>query len=117
MGLLDFFLGRRPAPDPVLGAGRARSPKWPAVRAAHLKAHPTCAACGRRESLEVHHVQPVSVRPDLELDPENLLTLCADPCHLVHGHCMSWSRWCPTVVADVGAYRLRLEAARLRKSA
>ena len=36
----------------------ARSPRWPAVRGAHLKRNPTCAACGTKDKLEVHHVRP-----------------------------------------------------------
>lgn len=109
----SFF--RRTAPDPgvIAAGGVPRSPRWPAVRAAHLKANPACAACGARNALEVHHIQPFHVRPDLELDPRNLLTLCGDPCHLVHGHMMAWARWSPTVVADTAAYRARLEAAKL----
>jgi len=104
-----------PAPDPglVAAGGVPRSPRWPSVRAAHLKANPACAACGSRDALEVHHIQPFHLRPELELVPQNLLTLCADPCHLVHGHLMAWARFCPTVVADTAAYRARLEAAKL----
>ena len=114
-----FGFLRRRVDDPGLAAagGVPRSPKWPAVRAAHLKANPTCAACGGRDALEVHHIEPFHVRPERELDPRNLLTLCGDPCHLVHGHLMSWLRWSPTVVEDVRAYRLRMEAAKARKSA
>lgn len=45
-------LFRRAPADPGLAAagGVPRSPKWPSVRAAHLKANPTCAACGGGES-------------------------------------------------------------------
>lgn len=106
-----------PAPtaaDPGLLAagGVPRSPKWPGVRAAHLKAHPACEACGRRDALEVHHVQPFHVRPDLELDPKNLVTLCGDPCHIVHGHFMAWTRINPMVREDAARYRAGLEKAK-----
>ena len=112
MSVLGLF--RRTAPDPGLAAagGVPRSPKWPAVRAAHLKANPTCAACGGKDALEVHHIQPFHLRPELELDPRNLLTVCADPCDLVHGHLMAWARFNPTVVADTAAYRAKLLAAK-----
>ena len=116
MRLLNFF--RQPAaaapsdPGVVAAGGMPRSPKWPAVRAAHLKARPTCEACGQRDGMEVHHIIPFHIRPDLELDPANLLTLCGDPCHLVHGHYMNWARYAKTVVADVRAYRAKLEAAK-----
>jgi 5-methylcytosine-specific restriction protein A len=76
--------------------GAARSSHWPAVRAAHLKANPACAACGARAPLEVHHVKPFHLYPVLELDPANLITLCESPshnCHLMFGHLLLWASW------------------------
>lgn len=61
--------------DDESGVG-ARSSKWPAVRAAFVKQNPRCAACGSVEELNVHHVQPYWSHPQLELEPENLITLC-----------------------------------------
>ena len=110
MSLLDLF--RRPDPG-LVAAGVPRSSKWPKVRASHLKARPECEACGQRDSLEVHHIQPFHLRPDLELDPANLMTLCGDPCHIVHGHLMAWARCNPTARTDVRTYRANLEAARI----
>jgi hypothetical protein len=46
-----------------------------------------------------------------ELDPSNLITLCGDPCHLVHGHLMSWTKTNATVVQDCQTYRAKLENA------
>ena len=106
-----FGLFKQPDPG-VVAAGVPRSSKWPAVRAAHLKAHPACEACGQKDALEVHHIEPFHIRPDLELNRTNLLTLCGDPCHLVHGHFMSWTRFNRFVVADVRTYRAKLEAAK-----
>jgi len=81
-----------------------RSPKWRALRRHHLAAHPTCAACGRTRSLQVHHIRPVHLWPDLELDPDNLITLCEGVlrgrCHLHIGHLGHWYRWNPDVAAD-----------------
>jgi hypothetical protein len=57
---------------------------------------------------------PYSVDRSRELDPSNLLTLCATPCHLVHGHLMSWRRWNASVAADAAAYLARLVAAKTR---
>lgn len=46
-----------------------------------------CAWCGRNKTLEVHHIQPVSVAPDRAADPQNMIMLCRKPaCHLVIGH-------------------------------
>ena len=44
-----------------------RSPHWPTVRRAWLKHHGQCEACGGTDHLEVHHVIPFSVDPDMEL--------------------------------------------------
>lgn len=107
-----FGLFRKADPG-VVAAGVPRSPKWANVRAAHLKANPACEACGQKDALEVHHVQPFHTRPELELDPTNLMTLCGDPCHIVHGHLMAWARYNPTARTDVRAFRINLEAARI----
>lgn len=47
--------------------------------------------CGGTETLEVHHIQPFHINPALELDPENLITLCESGkngivCHRAFGH-------------------------------
>lgn len=95
-------------PDDVFG----RSGRWPSVRATHLKRQPKCIACGRDKDLEVHHVMPYHLDPALELDDGNLVTLCADPCHLVFGHCLSWQRWNPAVREDCAAFAKRLAEAK-----
>jgi len=64
----------------------SRSYKWRSVRNCYLKQNPHCAACGKDKKLQVHHIVPVSVDPSLELDYNNLITLCASPCHLLFGH-------------------------------
>jgi hypothetical protein len=90
----------------LMAAGRLpRSHQWPAVRRAHLQAFPTCAACGGTDALEVHHVLPYHVCPSAELEPANLLTLCAAgpsgmDCHLYWGHGGDWSDYCPTAPQD-----------------
>ena len=97
--------------------GVARSSKWSAVRAAHLEAHPRCAACGRYTHLEVHHIEPFHVKPELELEPSNLLTLCDYPtasCHLHLGHLGSWAAWNPQVRAWADTYREAKEQSRQR---
>lgn len=81
-----------------------RSYKWAAVRKEYLKEHPTCIACGRDKKLEVHHKIPVHINPDLELDPSNLVTLCADPCHLMFGHLMNFKSYNKMVIEDSEVY-------------
>lgn len=68
-----------------------RSPHWRVVRHQHLASQPACAACGGTTNLEVHHIQPFHLRPDLELQFDNLITLCESKkgglnCHLALGH-------------------------------
>lgn len=89
-----------------------RSGQWARVRREHLAQQPYCIACGRGNDLEVHHVQPYHDHPELELDPANLVTLCADPCHLVWGHFMSWTRINPSVREDAAHYRSELQASK-----
>ena len=77
----------------------SRSGKWRNVRAEHLKKEPECQACGRASNLEVHHIIPVHVNPDLELDESNLITLDHD-CHLLFGHLMNWKSYNKDVIND-----------------
>lgn len=97
--------------------GAPRSGAWQTVRRKHIEREPACAACGRRGDLEVHHIVPFHERPDLELDDGsngldgNLISLCADPCHLVHGHLMSWKRSNKDVRRDCAAYLAKLRSA------
>jgi hypothetical protein len=81
-----------------------RSPKWANVRKEHLNNYGTCAACGRDKKLEVHHIKPVHLFPELELNPSNLITLCADPCHIVFGHLMNFKSWNNDVIIDSNSY-------------
>lgn len=84
-----------------------RSPQWSGVRAQHLAQYPACAGCGRDTFLEVHHIQPFHLFPDLELSPENLITLCERPghdCHFHFGHFLDWYKYNPNVVADAQAF-------------
>lgn len=84
-----------------------RSPRWRTVRDEHLKLNPMCFACGTQKSLQVHHVKPFHLHPELELDPRNLITLCMDTneCHLELGHGDSWKYYNQHVVEDSMNYR------------
>ena len=71
-----------------VGVSVKRSPKWEKLEREFKEAHPTCAACGSSNRLNVHHIEPFHIKPELELDPNNLITLCMDKneCHLQLGH-------------------------------
>jgi 5-methylcytosine-specific restriction protein A len=82
---------------------KRRSPHWKGVRSKYLRANPTCSACDGVDRLEVHHIIPFHVFPELELDETNLITLCESRdsnCHLRVGHLGSWRKWNADVRAD-----------------
>jgi 5-methylcytosine-specific restriction protein A len=84
--------------------GVARSGKWVTVRKHHLEQFPTCTVCGGTKNINVHHIQPFHLQPELELEPTNLLTLCeGNPnlnCHLVIGHSFNFKGYNPDVIKD-----------------
>jgi len=86
-----------------------RSPKWSKVRENHLKENPRCCACGKNKKLEVHHIVPVHIDSSRELDPSNLVTLCADPCHIVFGHLLDFKSWNIDVIKDCEVYYNRVK--------
>ena len=83
-----------------------RSPKWPKVRRAYFKDHPRCEICGRKFNRQVHHIIPFHIRPDLELDPDNLITLCGRH-HFWWGHFEDWKNWNPEIINDVKWYKVK----------
>lgn len=81
----------------------SRSSQWPTARRNHLRLHPACAACGGVHCVQVHHKQPFHLHPELELDPNNFITLCEcspGDDHLRIGHLGNWKSFNPHVVED-----------------
>lgn len=77
-----------------------RSDHWPVVRHVHLQLEPNCQYCGNTLNLEVHHIKPFHLNPELELDQDNLITLCETmgiECHLKHGHFGNWKSFNPVI--------------------
>ena len=85
--------------------GRERSPDWPRVAQEHLLREPACVSCGYTgQELQVHHIRPFHLYPDLELDPHNLITLCevkGGEHHLLLGHLDDWGSYNLNVRYDV----------------
>ena len=86
-----------------------RSPLWRKCRNNHLKKHPKCELCGGTDVLRVHHIQPFHIAPDLELEPDNLITLCERKkyginCHFWYGHLGNWRLVNETCVEDVAKW-------------
>lgn len=75
-----------------------RSPKWRDIRKKHLETQSVCQFCGNSKNLEVHHIVPVHIQPELELEYDNLITLCDKNCHLLIGHFMNYKSWNPDVI-------------------
>ena len=94
-------LGLIPA-DPA-ALGHKRSSKWPKTRKEYLAGHAYCEACGVRVLLNVHHIRPFHLWPELELEPSNLMTLCetrSHNCHFLFGHLLSWKSFNLKVIED-----------------
>lgn len=93
--------------------GTLRSSKWPAVRKQHLATHPCCVLCGGTAKLEVHHIRPFHLHPELELDPTNFVTLCEAGkegvnCHLLFGHLGNFKSFNTTVLEDAAAWLVKI---------
>ena len=62
-----------------------RASEWVYVRNEFVRRHPRCEACGSGYNLNVHHIKPFHLYPELELVESNFITLCRD-CHYYVGH-------------------------------
>lgn len=90
--------------------GSQRSPLWRKARAQHLKEHPECAVCGRKDiQMNVHHIKPFSVNPLLELEPSNLITLCREH-HWFIGHLLSWKSYNIDVIKDSNLFLEKIKS-------
>jgi anaerobic ribonucleoside-triphosphate reductase len=104
MGILKHALNLAKAKFRDQITGGKRSSKWPKVKDEHLKQFPKCAACGETRKLNVHHKKPFHLHPDLELNPDNLITLCMqNDCHILIGHGDDFKAYNPDVVTDAGS--------------
>jgi len=104
--LVDRMTGKAPK-------GAKRSKDWPAFRKAQIAKQPYCSVCKRTERLQLHHLTPFHVAPELELSPENTVVLCARSkvlnCHLVYGHLGDFKRINPFVMADIAEWSAKLD--------
>ena len=88
---------------------RLRSSEWRHVEKDHLAKEPACQWCGATVHLQVHHIKPFHLAPELELDPDNLITLCEEGgylnCHLIHGHVGSFKNFNPAIREQCDQHR------------
>jgi hypothetical protein len=65
-------------------------------------------ACGYKGAkVQVHHIKPFHLHPQLELDPNNLITLCeakGRDHHLLLGHLDEWESYNVNIRSDVKHY-------------
>jgi 5-methylcytosine-specific restriction endonuclease McrA len=89
-----------------------RASEWVYVRNEFVRRHPRCEACGSGYQLNVHHIKPFHLYPELELDEGNLITLCREH-HFRIGHDPdgkgpakpNWSLSNPNVRSDAASMR------------
>ena len=96
---------------------KKRSSHWDSVRDSFIESHPTCAACGSKNRLQVHHIMPFHLHPELELDVKNLIVLCMDEneCHLEIGHGGSFKCYNPKVETHAKRFLMEKDE-KVRKS-
>lgn len=93
--------------------GWERSSRWPIIRKEHLADNPFCVVCGGNKKVEVHHIKPFHLYPSLELDRDNLMTLCERKkyglnCHLLIGHVGNYRRMNIDCVSDAIQWHKKL---------
>lgn len=84
---------------------RERSGEWGRIQDEHLLREPACRACGYKgKKVQVHHIKPFHLHPDLELEPDNLITLCqarGKYHHMLLGHLNYWSSYNADIEEDI----------------
>ncbi len=111
MNIITHLVGVAQGKHPM---SAKRSDHWVTVRADHLKNNPVCEVCGGSSNLEVHHIRPFHLHPELELDPNNLITLCEAKkdgvnCHLWFGHIGNFKSFNVDVLANAAEWALKLK--------
>jgi 5-methylcytosine-specific restriction protein A len=92
-----------------------RASEWVYVRNEFVRRHPRCETCGGAYNLNVHHIKPFHLYPELELDEGNLITLCREH-HFRIGHDPdgkgpakpNWSASNPNVRSDAANMRSKV---------
>lgn len=91
--------------EPCYGS-TPRSPEWSRERAAFIRDNPRCCITGDTKDVDVHHVKPFHLYPELELVRSNLRTIRRD-LHLLIGHSGDWSAFNENFDEDVALMRRR----------
>lgn len=92
---------------------KGRSDEWSRVREEFIKENGAfCRVCGKTKKLNVHHIIPFHINPDLELDKDNLIVLCTNKpinCHFLYGHLLDWKSYNPTCRYDTSIWNQKIK--------
>jgi hypothetical protein len=104
---LEFFIEPFTREGRMRLGGAARSSQWPAFKIEYAKTHlPVCAVCGGTAQLNLHHLRPFHVFPELELVESNVVWLCnAKECHIRIGHLSNFQSINPNGKEDIAIWR------------
>ena len=85
-----------------------RSSQWSRVRKDNIKSY--CELCERKgkllHPLELHHIRPFHLHPELELEPSNFITLCRK-CHLDFAHLGDFKSFNADIQSEAEHWRLK----------
>lgn len=84
---------------------------WYKLRKKFLQKNNKCSCCGTIRRLQVHHIKPVHLFPDKELEYSNLKTLCKR-CHLFVGHLGNWKLWNRELEEDIKYWKMKNKKAK-----
>ncbi len=82
-----------------------RSSQWKNIRNEYVKYYSVCQFCFKPVEV-VHHIQPFHLYRTLELDWNNLVSLCND-CHLKYGHFGDYRSFNPLLKLDILLYQYK----------
>ena len=80
--------------------GAQRNPHWPKIRASYMKQHPKCEILCGKKATDCHHILPVHLFPNEELNPQNFLAVCED-CHFIFGHFFNYRSYNKDIRNDI----------------
>lgn len=84
-----------------------RNPGWESFRREIIKGQPACEASGVAWELEVHHLLPVHLRPDLEMVRDNCMVLTRT-LHFWLGHYGNWASYNPRARKEAATFLKRV---------
>jgi 5-methylcytosine-specific restriction protein A len=97
--MLNFIKDIKDKISGKIPKGHKRSPKWRKLEGEFSKIHKDCKFCGSKKKLQVHHMKPFHLYPELELEVSNLIMLCLR-CHLLFGHLGNFRSYNPEIEVD-----------------